>query len=108
MGSSRVDIIDGAGVTQQDIMKQPGNIGPGFFPQVVLEKQVIGTRDHILHDPFVFCKRKGLILEKSEPACLDKERAVLIGYHQYILVLLCDKEHVIDGLLYHLAFLPSS
>jgi hypothetical protein len=51
---------------------------------------------------------KWLFLEKSEPACLDKERAVLIGYHQYILVLLCDKEPVIDGLPYRLAFLTSS
>jgi hypothetical protein len=50
----------------------------------------------------------GLFLEKSEPACLDKEGAVLIGYHQYILVLLCDKEPVIDGLPYRLAFLTSS
>jgi len=50
----------------------------------------------------------GLILEKSEPACLDKEGVVLIGYHRYILALLCDKEPVIDGLPYHLALLPSS
>ena len=50
MGSSRVDISDGAGVTQQDLMKQPGNIGPGFFSQVVLEKHVIGTRySHYSH-----------------------------------------------------------
>jgi hypothetical protein len=50
----------------------------------------------------------GLILEKSEPGCLDKEGTVLIGYHRYILALLCDKEPVFDGLPYHLACLPSS
>ncbi len=50
----------------------------------------------------------GLTLEKSVPGCLDKEVTVLIGYHRYILALLCDKEPVIDGLLYHLAFLASS
>ena len=49
-----------------------------------------------------------LTLEKSVPGCLDKEVTVLIGYHRYILALLCDKEPVIDGLLYHLAFLASS
>ena len=52
MGRRRVHIIDGADITQQDLMKQLGNIGPGFFSQVLLEKHVIGTRDHILHDPF--------------------------------------------------------
>jgi hypothetical protein len=52
MGSGRIDIIDGASVTQQDLKKQLCNVGPGFFSQVVLEKHVIGTRDHILHDPF--------------------------------------------------------
>jgi hypothetical protein len=52
MDSSCVDIIDGAGVPQQDLMKQSGNIGLGFFSPLVLEKHVVGTRDYILHDPF--------------------------------------------------------
>ena len=51
----------------------------------------------------------GLSLEKSEPACFDKEDAVLIDYHRYVLALLCGKEPVIDGLPgYYLAFLTSS
>ena len=49
-----------------------------------------------------------LILEKSEPGCLDKEEGVLIDYHRYNLALLFDKEPVIDGLPYRLAFLTSS
>ena len=56
-----------------------------------------------------FAREKWLILEKSEPACFDKERSALIDYHRYIQALLCGKEHVIDELPgYHLAFLPSS
>jgi hypothetical protein len=62
-----------------------------------------------LIQPLMFLLMKmGLSLEKSVPGCLDKEVTVLIGYHRYILALLCDKEPVIDGLLYHLAFLASS
>ncbi len=50
-----------------------------------------------------------LSVEKSEPACFDKEGAVLIDYHRYVLALLCGKEYVIDGLPeYHLSFLTSS
>jgi Transposase IS66 family len=50
----------------------------------------------------------GLILEKSEPACFDKEEAALIDYHRYNLALLYHKEPVIDGLSYRFAFLTSS
>jgi hypothetical protein len=51
----------------------------------------------------------GFSVEKSEPACFDKEDIVLIDYHRYIPALLYSKEHVIDGLPgYHLALLTSS
>jgi hypothetical protein len=50
-----------------------------------------------------------LSVEKSEPACFDKEDAVLIDYHRYVLALLCGKEYVIDGLPeYHLSVLTST
>jgi hypothetical protein len=56
-----------------------------------------------------FAREKWLSVEKSEPACLDKEDAVLIDYHRYVLALLCGKEHVIDGIPeYYLSFLTSS
>jgi hypothetical protein len=45
----------------------------------------------------------------SEPACFDKEGAALIDCYRYVLVLLCDKEHVVDGLSgHHLALFTSS
>ena len=51
----------------------------------------------------------GLILEKSVSACFDKEGAALIDCYRYVLVLLCDKEHVVDGLSgHHLALFTSS
>ena len=101
MGSSRVDIIDGAGVTLQDLMKQLGNIGPGFFSQVVLEEHVIGTRDHILHDPFPAivgeCDPINLRLSVSFPErlCLrfpDKDEIALFGRQHHIIPI--DHKHV--------------
>ncbi len=50
-----------------------------------------------------------LTLTLSEPACFDKEGAALIDFYRYVLVLLCDKEHVVDGLSGHnLALFTSS
>jgi len=56
------------------------------------------------HKPF-----SGLFPKLSEPACFDKEGAALIDFYRYVLVLLCDKEHVVDGLSgHHLALFTSS
>jgi hypothetical protein len=52
---------------------------------------------------------KGHSPRKSEPACFDKERVILIDYHRYTLALLCEKEPVFDGLSGdYLAFLAPS
>src|SRR5579884_3300878 len=94
VGSSGVNIIDGAGVTKQDVMKQLGNIGTSFFSQVVLEEHVIGTRDHILHDSFPTvvgeCDPINLLLSVAFPERLcprfpDKDEIALFGGEHHII-----------------------
>ena len=54
-------------------------------------------------------KGRRLFPKISEPACFDSEEVALIDSHRYILVLLCDKEHVIDELSGHdLSLFPAS
>ena len=101
MGRSRIDILDGAGVTQQDLMKQLGNMGPGFFSQVVLEKHVLGTCDHVLHDPFpaVIGECDPINLRLSIPfperICLrfpDKDEIALFGRQHHVIPI--DDKHM--------------
>ncbi len=37
---------------RQVLMKQPGDIRPGFFCPIVPETRALGIFDHILNDPF--------------------------------------------------------
>jgi len=48
MGRCCIGSIDGAAATHQDLIKQPDDIGPGFFSQIVIEKHVFGTFDSLL------------------------------------------------------------
>src|SRR5689334_9973379 len=101
MGSSRVDIIDGAGATLQDLTKQPGDIGPGFFSKVFLEKHVTGTRDHILHDPLTAvigeCDPIDLWMSVSFPESVcswisNKDEISFFGRQHYIVPI--DHKHI--------------
>lgn len=57
----------------------------------------------------VFLSReKGLTLGLSESACFDKKGVALLDCYRYVLVLLCCKEYVIDGLSGHLFSLFTS
>src|SRR2546422_923843 len=101
MGRSSIGGIEVAPFLSQDLMKQLGDISPGFFSQIVPGKHVLGTLDQILHDPFpaVVCECNPIDLRLSvalkKRICLwfpDKDEIALFRRQLHIIPI--DDKHV--------------
>src|SRR5437868_12076044 len=98
---SSIGGIDGALIISQDLMKQPGDISPGFFSQIVPETHVLCTHDQILHDPFPEVVRQchpiNLSLsvpfpKRSSLWFPDKDEIALFGCQHHLIPI--DHKHV--------------
>src|SRR5438876_4109258 len=78
----------------QDLIKQPGDISPSFFSQIVPETHVLCTLDHILNDPFPEVVRQcypiNLSLSVSLPKRTglwfsDKDEIALFGRQHHLI-----------------------
>src|SRR5947209_6917441 len=101
VGRSSIGGIDGAAFLSQDLMKQLGNMSPGFFSQIVPETHILCTLDQILHDPFPEvirqCHPINLCLSVPFPKrrCLwfpDKDEIALFGCQHHFIPI--DHKHV--------------
>ncbi len=114
MGRCCIGSIDGAAATHQDLIKQPDDIGPGFFSQIVIEKHVFGTFDHILHNPFPEVVRQCNPINQSislsvpfpKRICLqfpDKDEIALFGSQHHIIPI--DDKHMVGMIAYQIGWM---